>query len=162
MRGGLKKLRRSSVRLAFGFGALFAAPSMAADAAAQFVTGQEWTIKPANKNRPTSLHVVIVKIEPASGQIIVHVSITGIRCPNGNTVSLGHAPIDADALSASVDRVVATGVPPARGFEQSYANWKTDQQRGAWNTGVSEITAMLLQEVGPERMGCFNPPGTSN
>ncbi|MGH6890185.1 MAG: hypothetical protein ACREHF_13490 [Rhizomicrobium sp.] len=151
--------RNLGALIAFSLDALLAVPSLAADASEQFMAGQEWTIKPPNKNETTSLHVVIVSVEPTNDQTIVHVSITGIRCPNGNTVSLGHAPIDAGALSKSVDHVIATGVPPAFGYEQSYAHWKADQQGGAWNASVPEIAAMLLQEVGPEKIGCLNQSG---
>jgi hypothetical protein len=62
------------------------------------------------------------------------------------------------ALSASVDRVVATGVPPVHSFEDSYAYWKADHG-GAFNVSVPEIAAELLREVGPEKVGCLNPSG---
>jgi hypothetical protein len=157
MRARFEKLR-NIVLMALSIGTLLSASSIAAGAPAQFLAGQEWTVKPSNKAESTSLHVIIVKIEPSDGQVIVHVSLTGIRCPNGNTVSLGHAPIGADALSASVDHIVATSVPPVRGFEESYANWKAERG-GAFNVSVLEIASELLQEVGPEKIGCLNQPG---
>ena len=152
------KKRRNIALMAFSLGTLLSAPSIAADAPTQFLIGQEWTVKSSSNDVPTSLHVVIVKIEQSNGQAIVHVSLTGIRCPNGNTVSLGHAPVDAKALSASVDRVVATGVPPVRGFAESYANWKAERG-GSFSVSVPEIAAELLQEVGSEKIGCLNQPG---
>jgi hypothetical protein len=115
-------------------------------------------VKPSNNDDAATLHVVIGKIEQVGGRTVVHVSLTGIRCPSGTTVSLGHAPIDADALSASVDRVVAIGVPTTRGFEQSYGHWKADQG-GAFTVSVPEIAAQLLKEVGPEKIGCSNQSG---
>jgi hypothetical protein len=154
MRMGLKT-RRNNAILALVVGTLLSAPTIAADAADQFAVGQEWSVKPAGKDSSTSLHVIIDKIEPSEGQTILHVSITGITCPNGNTVSLGHAPIDATALSASVDHIVATGVQPAHGFAESYANWKAERG-GSWSVSVPEIAAGLLQEVGPEKIGCLN------
>jgi len=150
MHASVKHLSR--FQIAFGLAALFSMPSVA-ETPPTFAVGQEWTVKPSDRNEPTSLHVIIVKIETSGGQTVVHTSLTGIKCPNGNTVSLGHAPIDADALSASVDRVIATGVQPAHGFEESYTHWKADAA-GAWNVSVPEISAMLLKEVGPAHIGC--------
>lgn len=156
MRTGLKT-RRNNTIVVLVVGALLSAPAIASDAPDQFAVGQEWSVKPTGEDASTSLHVIIDKIEPSDGQTIVHVSITGITCPNGKTVSLGHAPIEARALSASVDHIVATDAQPAHGFAESYANWKAESG-GSWSVSVPEIAAGLLKEVGPEKIGCLNKP----
>jgi hypothetical protein len=149
-----------SVRIVRGFAVailaialLPATVSASADQPA-FAVGQEWTVKAPDSGAATPLHVVVAKIEPIDGHTIVHISLTGIACPGSTkTVSLGHAPIDADTLAASVESIVATNAAPAEGFETSYASWKA-RHGGVWTIGVPEIVATLLREVGPQQIGC--------
>ena len=85
-------------------------------------------------------------VEPGpNGATIVSVSIVDIPAGDGPR-SVGHAPFDARALIASLDRLVATGVAPDANFEEGYARWKS-AKGGSFTIGVLETLAVIRKTI---------------
>ena|SRR5476651_382831 len=105
--------------------------------------GQEWSVKSAS---PTSMKVIVGRVEPGpNGATIVSVSIVDIPAGDGPR-SVGHAPFDARALIASLDRLVATGVAPDANFEEGHARWKS-AKGGSFTIGVLETLAVIRKTI---------------
>jgi hypothetical protein len=90
-----------------------------------FAPGQLWSVK------GSAMQVIVGKVEPLRDRTVVHVSVTGIAgfpvLPNiGAFDAVSHMPFDADALAASVDRLLASDATPLRDFEIGYAEWKSN------------------------------------
>jgi len=117
--------------------------------APDFAPGQEWSIKSAS---PTTAKVVIDRFEPWHEKVVVHVSIVDLRIPQGvpgagGTTVIGHMPFDQSALAASVDRLLATGVPPPSSFEGGYKHWQ-DAKGGIFTVSVEKAIEFTLQTIG--------------
>ena len=82
------------------------------------VVGQEWSAK------DTPAKVIIGRIDRVGDQDVVSVSLVDVPTELGPTV-FAHAPFARSALIASLDKLTATGVPPAADFEAGYQDWKT-------------------------------------
>jgi hypothetical protein len=103
---------------------LLAGTARAADPR-DFAPGQLWSVKGA------AVKVIVGKVEALRGRTVVHVSVTGIAgfpaLPGiGDFDAVSHMPFDAEALAASVDRLLASDATPLRDFEIGYAEWKSN------------------------------------
>ena len=117
--------------------------------APDFASGQEWSIKSA---APTTAKVVIVRSEPWHGNVAVHISVVDVPVPQGvtgvgGTTVITHMPFDRSALAASVDRLLATGVPPPSGFEGGYKYWH-GAKGGIFTVSVEKAIEFTFQAVG--------------
>jgi hypothetical protein len=120
----------------------------------EFAAGQMWTIK---STPPTSAKVIIGRIEPWFDKVAVHVSIVdvplppeavraGLRADGRGMTRIGHMPFDPSALAASLDRLLATGVPPGPSFQDGYEEWKS-ANGGIFTIGVSEAIDIVFDVV---------------
>ncbi len=91
----------------------FCGPSLSAQELPGFAVGQEWLIKSIPRG---TAKVIIGRIEPWRDKVAVHVSIVDlpVRQEAGTfrITQIAHAPFEKSALTASVDKLIATGVPP--------------------------------------------------
>jgi len=109
-----------------GFALLYSVLGGTGAQAQEFSEGQVW----AYETRPHEQDSVLTigKIDQASGNSIVHISISGLQIeiadPNGGMVNLvGHMPFAESALKASVTSLVGTtDVPPE--FQTGYEEWR--------------------------------------
>ncbi len=111
-------------------------------AGAGFVVGQEWSIKSSSGS---IAKVIIGRIEPWRDKIAVHVSIVDIPVSQetgGIPIrEIAHIPFEESALVASVDKLIATGVPPARDFDGGYKQWK-ENNGGIFTVPFAEAMAL--------------------
>lgn len=113
-----------------------------------FAPGQEWSLK------NSTMKVVIGRIDTlADGKAAVSISVFDVPSPpnypvDHPTMSMGHVPMDRDALAASVDSLLATGVAPDTAFEEGYKIWK-DANGGVFTLTVQDIVAGLLKMPPP-------------
>jgi hypothetical protein len=103
---------------------VLAVPARAADPR-DFASGQLWSVK------GTTMRIIVGKVEVVRDRTVVHVSVTGISgfpaLPGiGDFDAVSHMPFDAEALAASVDRLLASDAVPLRDFEIGYAEWKSN------------------------------------
>jgi hypothetical protein len=114
-----------------------------------FAVGQRWSVKTA---APSTLRVVIGRVEALAGDNwIVHVSLCDVPIPagmpgEGDVLDIGHMPIDVRALAASVESLVATGVTPARYFEDGYDEWRA-AGGGAFTCSVPEAIKFAFDSL---------------
>lgn len=111
-------------------------------AGAGFDVGQEWSIK---SSTGSTAKVIIGRIEPWRDKIAVHVSIVDIPVSQGMggmpIGEIAHIPFEESALVASVDKLIATGVPPARDFDGGYKQWK-ENNGGIFTVPFAEAMAL--------------------
>lgn len=112
---------------------------------ADFAPGQEWSVK------DSTMKVIIGQVEPFSGKTAVSVAIVDVPVPDDfpgakGTMAVGHMPFDKDTLAASVDQLVATGVPVPAGFEIGYKQWK-DAHGGVFTISVAQAVAVMFQTI---------------
>ncbi len=112
---------------------------------ADFAPGQEWSVK------ASTIKVIIGRVEPFADKTAVSVAIVDVPVPDGfpgakGTMAVGHMPFDKDTLAASVDQLVATGVPVPAGFETGYKQWK-DAHGGVFTISVTQAVAVLFQTL---------------
>src|SRR5690349_6023482 len=86
-------------------------PETANTAKPEFAPGQVWSIKAAS---PTTTKVVIGRVEPWNGRVAISISLIDVPMPAGalgpgGLTTIHHMPFEQSALSASVDRLLATG-----------------------------------------------------
>jgi hypothetical protein len=110
---------------------------------------QKWSIKSAS---PTTLKVIVDRLESWHGKTVVHVSIIDLPIPQGlpgagGTTTITHMPFERSALAASVDRLLATGVSPPSGFEEGYKGWQ-NANGGIFTISVAEAIDVTLQAMG--------------
>jgi hypothetical protein len=115
----------------------------------EFAPGQEWSIKSAS---PTTAKVVIDRFEPWHEKVVVHVSIVDLPISQGlpgagGTTVIGHMPFERSAFAASVDRLLATDVPPPSSFEGGYKHWQ-DAKGGIFTVSVEKAIEFTLQSIG--------------
>jgi hypothetical protein len=142
-------LRKGSLAVLALASAVLAARAETPDGSApRFAPGQEWTIKSAS---PTTVKVVIDRLEPWLEKVVVHVSIVDLPIPRGvpgagGTTVIGHMPFEQSALAASVDRLFATSVSPPPSFEAGYKNWQ-DAKGGIFTVSVEKAIEFTLQAI---------------
>ena len=136
-------LRRDLLLLAPGLSAWTAAHAQRA-----FASGQVWSIKAAP---PTSAKVVIGRIEPLNGSIVVHVSIVDVPVPPGlpnagGMMTIGHMPFDQAALAASVDQLVGAKATTAADFDGGYQNWQA-AKGGVFTVSVPQALEFAFEAL---------------
>lgn len=108
---------------------------------AGFAVGQEWSIKSSTQS---TAKVIIGRIEPWRDKTAVHVSIVDIPVSQETDAlrisEIAHMPIEESALVASVDKLITTGVPPARDFDSGYKQWK-EHNGGIFTVPIAEAMA---------------------
>jgi hypothetical protein len=106
-----------------------------------FAVGQEWSIKSSTQS---TAKVIIGRIEPWGDKTAVHVSIVDIPISQETDAlrisEIAHMPFEESALVASVDKLIATGVPPARDFDSGYKQWK-EHHGGIFTVPIAEAMA---------------------
>ena len=123
-----------------------------------FVVGQKWSVK---TNVPSTLSVVVGRIETLPGDYrVVHVSLCDVPIPAGmpgagRVLDFSHLPVKEAALAASVDTLVATGVAPARYFEDGYEEWRASGSLSAFTCSVPEAITFAFEAL---RDGGWTPP----
>ena len=112
-----------------------------------FESGQTWTLKPPST---PGARIRIGRIE--DDRATLHISLWGVPAPNeithivGPTLVAGHLPIAAEALRASVDRLVDDDAPADLNFEQGYRAWR-EANGGVFTITVPEIVDVLVQSI---------------
>jgi hypothetical protein len=88
--------------------------------------------------------VIIGRIEPWRDRVAVHVSIIDIPLSQETGAlrisEIAHIPFEESALAASVDKLLATGAPPARDFDSGYKQWK-EHNGGIFTVSIAEAMA---------------------
>jgi hypothetical protein len=110
--------------------------------------GQEWSIKSASL---TTAKVIIGRVEPWRDTVAVSVSIVDIPIRQGEpgaggVTQIAHIPFEKSALTASIDRLLATGVSPAPSFESGYKQWQ-DAKGGIFTIGVEKAIEIMFQTI---------------
>ncbi len=109
---------------------------------AGFAEGQEWSVKSLTQS---TTKVIIGRIEPWRDKIAVHISIVDIPVSQETGAfhisKIVHIPFEESALAASVDKLIATGVPPARDFDSGYKQWK-EHNGGIFTVPIAEGNGM--------------------
>jgi hypothetical protein len=113
-----------------------------------FAPGQEWSIKSAS---PSTVKVIIGKIETFGDKTCISISIVDIPSPSGpagagGVAQVGHAPFEASTLADSVDRLLAVDVPPAADFASGYAQWR-EARGGMFTISVEQAVEAIFQIV---------------
>jgi hypothetical protein len=106
--------------------------------------GQVWTV---HANPPTTLRVLIGKIEQLGERPVVSVMLLGARAPEGfgsETLDIHHAPFDAPSLIAELEDLEAEGVEVPASFEDGYAQWKGNNG-GVWTLGPAEVAGAVIE-----------------
>jgi hypothetical protein len=123
--------------------AALAAIALALPAAAQppaLAVGQEWSIK---SDKPTTAKVIIGRIEAGpKADEIVSVSIVDVPTEGGVT-EIAHAPFAKPAMTASLDRLLASDVPIPPRFEAGYNQWKS-AKGGYFTISVAQVIEIML------------------
>jgi hypothetical protein len=124
------------------FGSFGVAPLVGGSTAdSGFAVGQEWSIK---SSIPSTAKVIIGRIEPWRDRVAVHVSIIDIPLSQETGAlrisEIAHIPFEESALAASVDKLLATGAPPARDFDSGYKQWK-EHNGGIFTVSIAEAMA---------------------
>lgn len=117
-----------------------------------FAPGQEWSI------RSTSLStakIVVGHVVPWGDAVCVNVSVVNVPIPQGmqgagGVTEIGHLPFDKTALTASVDRLLATGVSPPPNFDDGYKQWQ-DAHGGVFTISVEEAIQIVFQAINQRR-----------
>jgi len=120
----------------------FYGQSLSAQDLPDFAVGQEWLIKSIP---PGTVKVIIGRIEPCRDKVVVHVSIVDLPAPQEagalRVSQIAHAPFEKSALAASLDKLIATGVPPAQNFESGYEQWK-EHKGGIYTVSIAQALGL--------------------
>jgi hypothetical protein len=132
---------------------LTASVSPAAVATPTFTPGQKWSIK---SSTPTTVRVIVGRVEPWEDKVAVHVSLIDVAIPSRESnatelITVDHIPFDSAALAGSVDQLLATDASPAPRFESGYGHWRSEKSAGVFTVSVSEAIALLIASVVRER-----------
>lgn len=111
-----------------------------------FAPGQEWSV---TSTQPTTMKVIIGRVEPWNGEIAVHVTVIDIVGPPGalnagRTITIGHMPFEQSAFAASVSQLLATDVPLPAIFEEGYRDWR-QAKGGIYTISVAKAVATGLE-----------------
>jgi len=103
--------------------------------------GQEWSIK----GEPGAKAIIGWIEDRPDGKTAVSISLIDIRTDRGS-IMIGHAPFEKAALTASLDKLVATGVRPTADFQKGFNAWKSGDGR-LFTITVSESLASLQGQL---------------
>jgi hypothetical protein len=117
-----------------------ALPRAAVAQTRDLAVGQEWSVK------DTAAKVVIGRIETLGRFQVVSVSILDVPTDRRPT-TVGHAPFEKAALTASLDQLLATGVATDPNFEPGYQEWKS-AKGGMFTLSVAQAIPLTLQTNG--------------
>jgi hypothetical protein len=114
--------------------------------------GQMWSIRSAS---PTTVKIIIGRVEPWENKVCVNVSIVDIPIPEGlpgagGVMQIAHAPFDKAALAASVDHLVSKKASPDSGFESGYEQWKS-AKGGIFTVSVEKVVEAMFQTINSSR-----------
>lgn len=112
-----------------------------------FEAGQVWTYKCRKQDKGSTL--TVIKVEKQAGKTIVHVRLEGINIENpGKPHELlhtaAHLPIDGDAVSQSVLKLLRTNAPIPDDSMQGYEEWRRAVE--AHHAGVFSIPVAAVVE----------------
>ncbi|MDK2012586.1 MULTISPECIES: hypothetical protein [unclassified Deinococcus] len=125
-----------------------------ADVQIDFQAGQRWTYR-TRPGEDTSTVLILRRDDEPSGTVL-HVALDGLRLgnphlPGGVQMELGHMPVTADALRASVLELIQVNAPlPAD--EGGYRQWREAADRGeagVFTLTLAEILDVIGQAVAP-------------
>jgi hypothetical protein len=129
-----------------GIGVIFAMPAQAQEHS--FQVGQIWTLRPPAH---AAARVRIGRLDDNGA--IVHISLWGMPAPIpqatdviGSPLVVGHLPITAEALLASVDMRIDEQPPANLGFDEGYDTWRR-ANGGVFTLTVPEIVETIFQTV---------------
>lgn len=120
----------------------------------EFQAGQRWTYR-TRPGEDTSTVLILRRDDEPNGTAL-HVALDGLRLgnphlPGGVQMELGHAPVTADALRASVLELIQVNAPlPAD--EGGYRQWREAADRGeagVFTLTLAEILDVIGQAVAP-------------
>jgi hypothetical protein len=119
-----------------------------------FFPGQIWTLKPP---ADPGMRVRVGAIESLGGRVGVHIEIAFAPLPDGfeaedgaKTLSIGHVPIAATALSQAVDTLEASDAVLSRPFDEGFAAWRNEHaagRAGFFDAAPHEIVTMLFEAM---------------
>src|ERR1700759_941760 len=117
-----------------------------------FLPGQEWSIKSTS---PTPVKIIIGHIGRWRDKVFVSVSLIDIPIRDGvpgvgGFTQIAHAPFEHSALVQSVDRLLATGVAPAKNFEAGYEQWKK-ADGGIFSVPAEKVIEMMFDSFKRDR-----------
>ncbi len=122
--------------------------------AALFFPGQVWSLKPP---ADPGMRVRIGAVESLGGRIGVHIEIAFAPLPEGfeaedgiKTMSIGHVPIAASALSREVLTLETSSAPLSQPFDEGLAAWRAEHaagRAGFFDAAPHEIVAMLFEAM---------------
>lgn len=120
----------------------FYGASLFAQELPDLAVGQEWLIK---STHPGTAKVIIGRIEPWRDKVAVHVSIVDLPAPQEagalRISQIAHAPFEKSALAASLNKLIATGVPPAENFDSGYQQWK-ENKGGIYTVPIAQALGL--------------------
>ena len=115
-----------------------------------FEAGQVWSYKTRPGDEDSIVAIRSIE-ETSDGDAIFHVSIQGIRLPEGSsqeTVDVNHCPMSLQAFEDSVVELIGDVRWP-RSFLEAYKSWK-ESEGGIFTTNlatISDIVVKLQAEV---------------
>ncbi|GAA0517438.1 hypothetical protein [Deinococcus depolymerans] len=124
------------------------------DVQIDFQAGQRWTYR-TRPGEDTSTVLILRRDDEPTGTVL-HVALDGLRLGNphlrgGVQPELGHAPVTAEALRASVLELIQVNAPlPADGG--GYRQWREAADRGeagVFTLTLAEILDVIGQAVAP-------------
>ncbi len=124
------------------------------DVQIDFQAGQRWTYR-TRPGEDTSTVLILRRDDEPTGTV-VHVALDGLRLGNphlrgGVQPHLGHAPVTADALRASVLELIQTGALLPTD-DSGYRQWREAADRGeagVFTLPLAEILNLIGQVVVP-------------
>jgi len=100
---------------------------------ARYRMGQRWrVVARPHESRATA---TVLELEPSERDgVLVHVQVDGIqlRTPGGTLERIGHLPLTAAALDASVVDLEADYSPPPGDYRAALDKWRAGYQEGRW------------------------------
>ena len=111
-------------------------------------SGQMWSIKSPS---PTTIKVIIGRLEDWNGKSAVHVALVDVPVPAGvpgagGVIGVGHMPFEQSALAASLNELISSGASPGPNFESGYAQWQS-ARGGIYTIGVADAVAVLFEAL---------------
>ena len=119
-----------------------------------FAPGQVWRYATRKGEELSRVHVLRLDTHPKTGDLIVHIAISGVRMqpwdPSGDAITtIRHVPIAREALEGSgLSPEARSGPPPD--FEEGYRIWREEfdaGRAGAFTVPVAEVVDFLERAV---------------
>lgn len=100
-----------------------------------YAEGQVWHYRTRRGEERSLVKIQRIEIDPDTGEPIFHVSLTGLKWPDADT--LAHAPVSQTTLDLSVTRLSAD---PAQfpAADEGTAEWKA-AEGGVYSVSLAEI-----------------------